>query len=133
MIANAIGKRRQQAHAAKHEPGLVAVPDRRDRVHHQVTRGRVGREAEQDPDAKVEAVEQHIEENPDAKDDRPDQDEIQPERQRGHRVVPPGARSGQFRDRMARPAALHLLVFRDHRLRPAADDARHHDPAGRIR
>ena len=29
-------KRRQQAEAAEHQPGLVAVPDRRDRVHHQV-------------------------------------------------------------------------------------------------
>ncbi len=32
---------------------------------------------------------------------------------------------------MALPSALHLGILRDHRLRPAADDARHHDPAGR--
>ena len=39
-------ERREQADAAQHQPGLVAVPDRRDRVHHQVARGVVGREAE---------------------------------------------------------------------------------------
>ena len=33
-------KRREQADAAEHEPRLVAVPDRRDRVHHQRARRR---------------------------------------------------------------------------------------------
>jgi hypothetical protein len=49
--------------AAENQPGLVAVPDRRDRVHDRVARGCVGREAEQHADAEIEAVEQDIEEH----------------------------------------------------------------------
>ena len=59
-----------------------------------VTRGRVRSKAEQDPYAEVETVEQHIEENPETEDQRPDQDEIESERQRGHCVVPPGRKAG---------------------------------------
>jgi hypothetical protein len=54
-------KRREQRDAAENEPGLVAVPDGRNRVHHQIARLAVGREAVEDADAEVEAVEQHIE------------------------------------------------------------------------
>jgi hypothetical protein len=74
MIANAIGNAasRPMLPSTSH----VSLPSQHDRVHHLVARWRVGREPEQDPDAKIEAVEQHVKEDPDAEDDRPNQDEI---------------------------------------------------------
>src|SRR5439155_24215741 len=60
----------------EHEPGLVAVPDRRDRVHHQVARGAVKHEAVEDADAEVEAVEQDVKEHAEAEDQGPDRHEI---------------------------------------------------------
>ena len=51
----------QQADAAEDEPGLVPVPDRRDAVHQQVARRRIRREAVEDADTEVEAVQQDIE------------------------------------------------------------------------
>src|SRR5262249_51089738 len=44
----------QEPEAAKYQPGLIAVPDWRDRVHDRVARGRIGREAEQHANAEVE-------------------------------------------------------------------------------
>ena len=68
---------REQRHAAEHEPGLVAVPHRRNRVHHQIARLAVGSEAVEDADAEVEAVEQHVEKDADAEDEGPDRHEIE--------------------------------------------------------
>ena len=50
-----------QAAAAEHQPGLVAVPERRDRVHHLVALAFAARERKQDADAEVEAVEDDVE------------------------------------------------------------------------
>src|SRR5690242_7953853 len=47
---------RQQPDPAEHEPGLVAVPDGCDRVHDEIARGAVWREAVEDADAEIEAV-----------------------------------------------------------------------------
>ncbi len=47
--------------AAEHQPGLVAVPERRDRVHHLVALALVAREGKQDAGAEIEAVEDHVE------------------------------------------------------------------------
>ncbi len=52
---------------AEHEPGLVAVPDGRDRVHDQIARIPIGREAIEDADAQIEAVQKHIEKDADAR------------------------------------------------------------------
>ncbi len=74
-----IGKREggEERDPAEHQPGLVAVPDRRDRVHHQVARLLAWRGAEEDANAEVEPVHQHIHEDPEAEDQRPDRDEIE--------------------------------------------------------
>ena len=58
-------ERGEERNPAEHEPGLVPVPDRRDRGHHQIAGAIVRREREKDPDAEVEAVEQHIHEDAD--------------------------------------------------------------------
>ena len=76
---------RQQPDAAHHQPGLVAVPDRSDRVHHRVARRRVGRQAIEHADAEIEAVEEDVEEDRGADDQGPDRHEIEHLR---HRVPP---------------------------------------------
>ena len=62
--------------SAKHQPGLVAVPDRRDRVHDQIARIAIGRESIEYAHAQIEAVQEHIEKDADAKHERPDGHEI---------------------------------------------------------
>ena len=94
----------QQADAAENEPGLVAVPDRRDRVHHQFARTAVGREIVEHADAEIEAVERDIEEDADGEDGGPDRNEVE----RGHQ-------------RVSAVAGAERL---DRRFRPAADDGR---------
>ena len=89
----------QQPAAAHHQPGLVAVPDRRDSVHHQVAVGRVAREGEQDPDAEVEAVQQHIEQHRDGQDTRHDQGQVE-----AHGAGSPGGHGRSGRRAAARPA-----------------------------
>ena len=70
-----IGERkgREQAAAAEHEPGLVAVPEGRHRVHHGVAVFVGGSEGEKHAEPEVVAPEQHIEEHGERKDRRPDQ------------------------------------------------------------
>ena len=53
-------KSRHQADAAEHEPGLVAVPDRRDRIHHDAALARVRHQPVEDADTEIEAVEHHV-------------------------------------------------------------------------
>ena len=111
----------EQRHAAEHEPGLVAVPDRRDRVHHQIARAAVGREAVEDADAEVEAVEQHIEKHADAEHQRPDRNEI--ENRPAHARPPVGG--GIACDRRLRPSALDDVRLCPPAARPAPRDAQH--------
>ena len=63
---------REQPDAAEHQPGLVAVPDRRDRFIIRSRESSSRREREEDADAEIEAVEQHVHEHADAEDDGPD-------------------------------------------------------------
>ena len=58
-----VGERegREQPAAAEHEPGLVAVPEGRDRVHHGVAVLVRGGEREQHAEAEIVAAEQHVE------------------------------------------------------------------------
>ena len=66
-------ERHQQAAAAHHQPGLVAVPERRDRRHHLVALGVVLGERKQHADAEVEAVEDDVQHDCGADDAGPDQ------------------------------------------------------------
>ena len=63
----------EQAAAAEHEPGLVAVPEGRDRVHHGVAVLVRGGEREQHAEAEIVAAEQHVEKYRERQDRRPDQ------------------------------------------------------------
>src|SRR3546814_4474583 len=54
-----LGERRQQAGAAEHQPGLVAVPDGRGGIHHVVELGLVLGERREDAQPEHEAVEQY--------------------------------------------------------------------------
>ena len=67
---------RHKRKSAEHQPGLVAVPDRRDRVHDQIARIPVGRESIEYAHAQIEAVQEHIEKDADAKHERPGGHEI---------------------------------------------------------
>ena len=64
-------KRREQAQSAEYQPGLVAVPDRRDRIHHDGARGVVRREAVENADAEIEAVEDDVIEDRQREQDGP--------------------------------------------------------------
>ena len=111
-------KGREQCEAAEHEPCLVAVPDRRDRVHDEVARLQVGLEAVEDADAEIEAVEQHIEEDAGGEDDRPERDE--------DRAPRPSCLSLGLQlhgDRLARPPAFDRPFACRSGLRSLADDA----------
>ena len=79
------GKResREEPESAEHEPGFVTVPDRRNRSHHQVAGVIARREGEKDSHAEVEAVEQHVHEDSEREDQRPDRNEVH-----GHGGVP---------------------------------------------
>ncbi len=69
-------KRGKQTHAAEDEPGLVAIPHRRNRVHHQVAPSLVAHKAIENAYAKIETVECYIEEDGGADDERPDGNEV---------------------------------------------------------
>src|SRR5271170_4307932 len=53
---------------AENEPCLVAIPDRRDRVHDQIARIPTGCESVEDAHAEVKAVQQHVKEDANAED-----------------------------------------------------------------
>ena len=74
----AVGQRkgRQQTAAAHHQPGLVAVPHRRDAVHRGVAVVAHLEGVEQDADAQVEAVQHHVDEDGQHDDEGPDDGEI---------------------------------------------------------
>ena len=77
MMAKASGKGGHERNPAENEPCLVAIPDRRDRVHDQIARIPVGRESVEDAHAEIEAVQQHVKKDADAKNERPDRHEIE--------------------------------------------------------
>ena len=86
----------EQADAAENEPSLVAVPDRRDRVHHQVARITVGREIVEHADAEIEAVERDIQEDADGEDGGPDRNQVERGHQRVSAVTDASASIGDF-------------------------------------
>ena len=67
----------QQAEPAEHQPGLVPVPDRCDRIHDRVAGRGIRREAIEHADTEIEAVEHDVEEHRHPEDQRPDRDEVE--------------------------------------------------------
>ena len=89
---------------AENEPGLVAVPDRRDRVDDQIARIPIGRESIEDAHAEIEAVQEHVKEDADAEHERPDGHEI--ENGLAH-DLPPGPVDGSaWTGRRGRPLSI---------------------------
>ena len=119
-------ERGQQPDAAEHQPGLVAVPDRRDGVHHQVARRGVRREAVEHADAEIEAVEQHVEEDAEPEDHRPDRHEIE-----NDSFIAPSLPTRQPAAPAARAAALDRLLRRRPPSGPCAPAARINSEADR--
>ena len=72
---------------AEHQPGFVAVPDGRDRVHDQVARIPIGRESVEYAHAQIEAVQKHIHKHANAEHERPDGHEIENGRAHNRRPV----------------------------------------------
>src|SRR4029077_331252 len=72
--------------SSQHQPGLVAVPDRRDRVHHGVAITAVADERKEDADPKIETIHHHIHHQPEADDHGPDDRKIDAHR---YLLVPP--------------------------------------------
>ncbi len=66
-------KRGEQPGTAEYQPGLVAVPDRRDGVHHHVALRGVLHEGKEDADAEIETVHHHVHHDAEDDDHRPDQ------------------------------------------------------------
>src|ERR1700730_12289335 len=99
-MAKASGKAASRASPPSTSSGLVAIPDRRNRVHYEVARCIAGRSAEQDADPEIEPVHQHIHEDAEAEDQRAQRNEIE---RRGHgrgsTTAPAAARAGSERCR----------------------------------
>ena len=81
-----IGQRERghQAAAAEHQPGFVAVPDRRDAVHDDVAIALLRKQRKQDAEAEVEAVHHDIDEHGKGDDEGPDGGKVD----RDHRAAP---------------------------------------------
>ena len=69
-------ERDPQSAAAEHQPGLVAVPERRDRGDHLVALFFVATERKQDADAEIETVEDDVERDRETDHAGPDQRQI---------------------------------------------------------
>jgi hypothetical protein len=65
-----LGKRYPQS-AALHQPGFIAVPEGRDRVHDQVALRFLWIERKKNANAEIEAIEHHIHRDRKADDQRP--------------------------------------------------------------
>src|SRR5262245_8221581 len=98
-------KGRKQCHAAQHQPGLVAVPYGRNRVHHEIARSGVRHEVVENANPQVEAVEQDIEEDAGAEDQRPHGHEVK----RVHSVLP-SCTSSILIGALARPLSIGATV-----------------------
>jgi hypothetical protein len=69
-------KRHEKAAASEHQPGLVAVPEGRERAHHHVAILLPAGEGKEDADAEVEAVEDDVEGDRGGDEERPDDREV---------------------------------------------------------
>src|SRR5713226_3262453 len=76
-----------QRGSSQNQPGLVAIPDRRDRLHHGVAIAPVADEREEDADSEIETVHHHIHHQPEADDHGPDDGKIDAHR---YLLLPPG-------------------------------------------
>src|SRR5947208_6669177 len=76
-----------QRGSSQHQPGLVAIPDRRNRVHHGIAIAPAADEREQDADSEVETVHHHIHHQSKADDHGPDDRKIDAHR---YLLLPPG-------------------------------------------
>ena len=56
-------ERGQQTGTTEHQPGLVAVPDRGDSVHHDIAFITIGHEWKQDADPQIEAIHDDVHKN----------------------------------------------------------------------
>ena len=98
-------KRREEGDAAEDQPGLVAVPDRRNRVHDHFAVGRVACKTMQHADAEIEAIEQDVEDDAQGNERRPDTDET--EGGLGHRTSSDCGADGSLRTgSCGRPASI---------------------------
>src|SRR2546422_8910752 len=94
----------EQRQPAEDQPGLVAIPDRRDGVHHDLAIDGIGREAMENADAEVEAVEHDVKEHAAGNDDGPDTDETDGGLRHGR--PPGGCNTGRCRTGLSgRPAS----------------------------
>src|ERR1700704_379346 len=84
-----ISKRKccHQRRSSQYQPGLVAVPDRRNRVHQGVAIAPVADERKQDADSEIETVHHHIHHQSKADDHGPDDGKIDAHR---YLLLPPG-------------------------------------------
>ena len=108
-----VGERedREEPAAAEDQPGLVAVPDRRDGVHREILVRLALDQREEDADPEVEAVEHHVGEHREGDQPGPDEGEVE-----CHRSAPLSAR-----DDGLRPAAGVMPAVR---VGPSSVDAR---------
>src|SRR3982074_896264 len=81
-------KCRHQRGSSQNQPGLVAIPDRRDRVHQGVSIAPVADERKEDADSEVETVHHHIHHQSKADDHGPDDGKIDAHRR--YLLLPPG-------------------------------------------
>ena len=98
-------KSRKQGDAAQHQPSLVTVPYGRNRVHHEIARSGVRHEVVNHANPQVETVEQNIEENAGAEDQRPHGHEIK----RVHSVLP-SCTSSTLIGALGRPLSIGATV-----------------------
>src|SRR5260370_28125951 len=77
-----------QRSSSQNQPGLRAIPDRRDRVYHGVAIAPVADEREEDADSEVETIHHYIHHQPEADDHCPDDGKIDAHRR--YLLVPAG-------------------------------------------
>ena len=98
-----IGQREGDHHAgaAEHEPRLVAVPERRDGIHHLVALVLGLGERKQDADSEIEAVEDHVHRDREPDDRGPDDRQIRFHGAASHDVLVSSQSLVQLRRRFA--------------------------------
>ena len=89
---------------AEDEPSLIAVPNGRDRVHDEVARIPIGREFVENADAQIEAIQENVKEDADAKHERPCGDKIY--NGLAHGRVPASVEGSAWIGRAGRPLSI---------------------------
>src|SRR5437868_8138514 len=116
-------ERRHQPAAAEHQPGLVAVPDRRDRVHRAIASPSDRESGEEDADAEIEAVHDDVHRDREGDDHGPDHGEVhQPSSPPGSTAaagVMPALRIGALTGAVSPAAGARAISFNMYQV-PAA-------------